>query len=70
MPITHQDVFVLSDQVIKERGANAVQFVDHHINKLRLEGDERSAVLWSMVLAELYHREQDLSADSSIPSFF
>ena len=65
MSYTHQDVFILSDQVLKERGNDALQFVDNHVNQLRLDGDQQGAVLWSMVLANLYHRKKTLPSKSN-----
>lgn len=56
MSVTHQDVHTLSALVVEEQGKDAVAYVDRHINKLRLEGDEDSALLWSKVLAHLYHQ--------------
>lgn len=62
MSITQKDVFLLSDQVLKERGSGALKFVDREVNRLRREGDQENAVLWSMVLAQLYREKQTSGA--------
>lgn len=56
MSFTPDDISTLADVVTEERGEEALPHVDAYVNTLRTDGDEKSASLWSMVLAVLFHR--------------
>lgn len=60
--IVHRDVSALSDLVRKERGKAAMQYVSRKVSSYRREGDRQNALLWSMVLAEIYHSDSVYSA--------
>lgn len=57
MSIERQDVYALSDLVRQERGDKAAHYVSQRVDLYRREGDRQNALLWSMVLANIYHND-------------
>lgn len=41
---------------MEEQGDYALSHVSRYMDSLRAAGDHKSAALWSMVLAELFHK--------------
>lgn len=58
MAYEKQDIFVLTDLVTKEYGDEAVEHVSYYVDALRKAKDSQATVLWSIVLAMLYHRSR------------
>lgn len=55
MSFSNRDISILSGLVSEEQGRKAVSQVSGYVDLFRREGDQRSAKLWSMVLARLFH---------------
>ena len=58
MAYAKQDILVLTDLVTKEYGDEAVEHVSYYVDALRKAKDSQATVLWSIVLAMLYHRSR------------
>lgn len=58
MAYARQDIFVLADLVADEYGDGAVEHVSYYVDTLRKAKDHHATVLWSIVLAMLYHRSR------------
>lgn len=58
MAYARQDIFVLADLVVEEYGDGAVEHVSYYVDTLRKANDHQAAVLWSIVLAMLYHQSR------------
>lgn len=56
MAYAKQDILILADLVTEEYGDGAVEHVSYYVDALRKAKDHQAAVLWSIVLAMLYHR--------------
>ncbi len=53
-----EDVDSLLELVRREHGDFALAHVSRYVDQLRRDGEQRSADLWSMVLAKLYQHVQ------------
>lgn len=56
MDVSTGDLDILTKNVLLEHGSAATVHVSLYIDRLRRTGDEASALLWSKVLANLYHQ--------------
>ena len=59
MAYAKQDILVLADLVIEEHGDGAVEHVSYYVDSLRRANDHQGTILWSIVLAMLYHRSRN-----------
>lgn len=57
MAFSPEDLILLETLVKEERGAQALEFVSHYVDKLRKDGDAEGAAVWTKVLALLFHDE-------------